>query len=153
MGAEACWKGRGDRIFNGGEERVLLRASFNHPAPGELATSVSGSARTVQSGGAGMLHGAFEKAGFRDIVICSLAAPLRMNSAAECVRFERESFGALHQMMASLDEAERIAAWEEIERELHQFDSSNTFEAPCDLIVGAASSAIGQAEPGRPYPE
>ena len=38
-----------------------------------------------------------------------------MASAAECVRFERESFGALHQMLAGLPEEGRRAAWEEIE--------------------------------------
>ena len=38
-------------------------------------------------------------------------SPVRLPSAAECVRFERESFGALHQMMAGLDEAERAETW------------------------------------------
>ena len=41
----------------------------------------------------------------------------------ECVRFERESFGALHQMLAGLDPAEREAAWQEIADELARFDS------------------------------
>jgi len=32
------------------------------------------------------------------------------------VRFERESFGALHQMLAGLSEPEREEAWSEIEQ-------------------------------------
>jgi hypothetical protein len=36
-----------------------------------------------------------------------------MASAAECVRFERDSFGALHQMMAALNEQQRDDAWSE----------------------------------------
>jgi hypothetical protein len=67
-------------------------------------------------------------------------APLRMSSAAECVRFERESFGALHQMLAGLSESEREEAWSEIRSELSQFESGNGFEGPCELIVAAGTA-------------
>ncbi len=50
-------------------------------------------------------------------------SPLRLSSAAECVRFERESFGALHQMLSGLPEPGRGAVWEEIEEELCQFEA------------------------------
>jgi hypothetical protein len=59
-----------------------------------------------------------------------------MPSAKECGRFERESFGALHQMLAGLPEEERRAAWDEIERELRQFEGPGGFEGPCELVVG-----------------
>lgn len=62
-----------------------------------------------------MIEAAFEQAGFEDVQARRLAAPLRLSSAAECVRFERESFGALRQMLAGLDDAGRDAAWQEIE--------------------------------------
>jgi SAM-dependent methyltransferase len=52
-------------------------------------------------------------------------------------RFERGSFGALQQMLVGLAEAEREAAWDEIERELHQFQGQAGSEAPTELIVGA----------------
>ena len=41
-------------------------------------------------------------------------APLRLPAAADCLRFEQESFGALHQMLAGLDDAGRAAAWDEV---------------------------------------
>jgi hypothetical protein len=66
-------------------------------------------------------------------------APLRLPSAAECVRFERESFGALHQMLAGLDRPAREEAWEEIERELGRFEGPDGFEGPCELVVAAAT--------------
>ena len=62
-------------------------------------------------------------------------SPLQLSSAAECVRFEQESFGALHQMMAGLSESEREEVWEEIEAELRQFEGPNGFEGPCEMIV------------------
>jgi hypothetical protein len=52
------------------------------------------------------------------------------------VRFERESFGALHQMLAGLDPAEREAAWQEIADELARFDTVDGFAGPCELVVG-----------------
>ena len=82
------------------------------------------------------MEDAFRQAGFREVGSQAVLAPLRMASRAECVRFERESFGALHQMLASLPEEERQAVWDEIERELRQFEGPGGFEGPCELIVG-----------------
>jgi len=58
-----------------------------------------------------------------------------MESADECVRFMQESFGALHQMLSSLSEKEKMDAWEEIRRELGQFETSGRFTGPCELLV------------------
>jgi hypothetical protein len=58
-----------------------------------------------------------------------------MPSARECVRFERESFGALHQMLAGLSEAAREEAWQEIENELSKYQGRDGFESPCELII------------------
>jgi hypothetical protein len=66
-----------------------------------------------------------------------VSSPLRLSSAAECVRFERESFGALHQMLSGLPESERGAVWEEIGQELRQFEGADGFEGPCEMVVGA----------------
>ena len=68
-----------------------------------------------------------------------------MASAADCVRFERESFGALHQMMAALGESEREETWSEIEQELAQFETAHGFEGPCELIVSAGTARGGGA--------
>lgn len=62
-----------------------------------------------------------------------------MTSAAECLRFERESFGALHQMLAGLDEAGREAAWQEVGEALGEFEDADGFTGPCELLVGAAT--------------
>jgi SAM-dependent methyltransferase len=79
------------------------------------------------------------EAGFRDVRVERLEAPLRLASARECVRFERESFGALHQMLAGLDAADQEEAWAEIEQELAQFEGPSGFDAPCTLLVAAGT--------------
>ncbi|HUR27595.1 MAG TPA: class I SAM-dependent methyltransferase [Planctomycetota bacterium] len=108
----------------------IIRRRANLPPP------LSGQPGPFSLGGPGVLEGAFQKAGFRDVQIRMVPSPLRMPSAAECVRFERESFGALHQMLSGVPEAERPSVWAEIESELKQFERAEGFVGPCEMIVG-----------------
>jgi hypothetical protein len=65
---------------------------------------------------------------------------VRTASAAECVRFERESFGALHQMMAGMSEDERAATWDEIQQTLARFEEQGVgFVGPCEMLVGVGT--------------
>jgi SAM-dependent methyltransferase len=91
-------------------------------------------------GGDGVLRDALTRAGFLDVIEQRVPAPLKMKSAAECLRFEKESFGALHTMLAGLDEGGKEAAWREIENELRKFETPSGFEGPCELIVIAGSA-------------
>jgi SAM-dependent methyltransferase len=86
-------------------------------------------------GSPGVAAAAFERAGLVDVTVTAVVSPVRMTSAAECVRFERESFGALHQMLASVSDDERAAAWQEIEDTLGQFESDSGFVGPCEMLV------------------
>jgi SAM-dependent methyltransferase len=80
-----------------------------------------------------------ESAGFHDVEVHRIEAPLELTDAAECARLERESFGALHQMLAGLTEAEREATWGEIEVALREFEGPAGFAGPCELLVGAGT--------------
>jgi ubiquinone/menaquinone biosynthesis C-methylase UbiE len=86
-----------------------------------------------------LVHHELTAAGFRDIVIELVKAPVQLPSAAECARFERESFGALHQMLSSLSSQEQASVWDEIEETLGQFETDTGFVGPCELVVAAAS--------------
>ncbi|MDQ3716463.1 MAG: methyltransferase domain-containing protein [Actinomycetota bacterium] len=107
---------------------IRRRAQLPPPAPGQPGP--------FSLGGPGVLEEAFRQAGFRDVVSQAVPAPLRLPRAADCVRFERESFGALHQMLAGLTPEEQEAAWQEISTELARFEGADGFEGPCELIVG-----------------
>jgi SAM-dependent methyltransferase len=80
-----------------------------------------------------------EGAGFSDVVVHRVPAPLHLADAAECTRLERESFGALHQMLGGLDDAAREETWAEIERDLREFEGPSGFVGPCELLVGAGT--------------
>lgn len=111
----------------------VIRRRANLPAP------LPGQPGPFSLGGPGVLEEAFRKAGFRDVRSQAVPAPVRTKTAAECVRFEKESFGALHQMLAGLDESGREAAWQEIEDELRKFETPRGFEGPCEMIVGVGT--------------
>ena len=106
---------------------IRRRANLPPPLPGQPGPFSLGSP--------GVLEAAFAKAGFRDIEVRLVPSPLRLSSAAECVRFERESFGALHQMLAGVPEAERPSVWSEIEAELKTFEGAEGFVGPCEMVV------------------
>lgn len=110
---------------------IRRRAQLPPPLPGQPGP--------FSLGGEGVLARTLAQAGFRDVEVRRVDAPVRLPSAAECVRFERESFGALHQMMAAMSDAERDATWAEIEEALRQFETADGFVGPCEMLVGGGT--------------
>jgi len=106
---------------------IRNRAKLPPPLPGQPGP--------FSLGAAGVIENAFSQAGFKNVKAELVDSPLLLPSAKECVRFEKESFGALHQMMSSLSDQEKTAVWEEIETELKQFESGNSFTGPCEMLV------------------
>lgn len=106
---------------------IRRRAELPPPLPGQPGPFSLGSP--------GVAEAAFAKAGLTDIVVTTVPSPVRMRSAAECVQFERESFGALHQMLSGISEAERAEAWSEITEQLAQFEGPDGFEGPCEMLA------------------
>ena len=108
------------------------RAQLPPPLPGQPGP--------FSLGADGVLQAELEEAGFADVVVRAVDAPVEMASSAECARFERESFGALHQMLSGLPQTERDAAWAEVEEALGQFDGPGGFVGPCELLVAAGTA-------------
>lgn len=112
---------------------IRRRAQLPPPAPGQPGP--------FSLGAPGVLEEAYRRAGFQQIAIRSVAAPLQMPSVEAYLQFARESFGALHQMLAGLTDAEREDTWAEIAGELRQFEGPSGFVGPCEMIIGVGSKA------------
>jgi SAM-dependent methyltransferase len=110
---------------------IRRRADLPPPLPGQPGP--------FSLGGPGVLEQVLQEAGFSDVQCRIVAAPLKLRSAAECVRFEKESFGALHQMLAGLDVDGREQAWQEVEHELRAFEGPSGFVGACELVVAVGS--------------
>jgi SAM-dependent methyltransferase len=120
-----------NRFFSIPISIIRRRAQLPPPAPGMPGP--------FSLGAPGVMESALSTAGFKDVTVEAVQTPLRLRSAAECVRFERESFGALQQMLASLPDADREAAWSEIDHELGVFETEDGFTAGTELIVGSGT--------------
>ena len=111
---------------------IRSRAQLPAPAPGQPGP--------FSLGAPGVLESALAQAGFVDVEVRAVPSPVRLPAAADCVRFQKESFGALHQMMGSLEPAEREDTWREIEAALGRFEGAEGFVGPCEMLVGAGTA-------------
>ena len=118
-------------FFSGPLSIVRRRAGLPAPLPGQPGIFSLGSP--------GVIDNLLTKSGFRDVQTKRQLAPLRMSSADECVRFMKESFGNLHQMMSRLSEKEKSEAWEEILSEMGQFEIGGRFTGPCELVIASGT--------------
>ncbi len=115
------------------EPVALIRGRAGLPAP------LPGQPGPFSLGDPAVARDSFLDAGFTDVEVETLTAPLLLPSAADCVRFERESFGALHQMPSGLDEDERERVWDEIASALQAYETEDGFVGPCELHVISGS--------------
>lgn len=111
----------------------IIRKRANLPAP------LPGQPGPFSLGTPEILGDALRAAGFRDVHCELLEAPLRMERAQDCLRFERESFGALHQMLGGLSEEQQEDVWREIEEALREYETPEGFAGPCELVIGAGT--------------
>ncbi|MGB3310590.1 MAG: methyltransferase domain-containing protein [Nodosilinea sp.] len=110
---------------------IRQRANLPKPLPGQPGP--------FSLGAPGVLDSVFAKAGLRDIEVKTVDAPVRVPAATDCLRFEQESFGALHQMLTGLSPAEQEDTWQEIEAELKKFEQNGQFEGPCELVIAVGT--------------
>ncbi len=106
---------------------IRTRAKLPPPLPGQPGP--------FSLGAAGVIENSFVQAGFKNVRSELVDSPLLLPSANDCVRFEKESFGALHQMMSGLSDPEKRSVWEEIEKELQNFETVHGFVGPCEMVV------------------
>ena len=106
---------------------IRRHAGLPPPAPGQPGPFSLSAPGKVQA--------LFKGAGLVDIVSETIPAPLILDSGAEALRFEQETFGALHQMLDGLDREAKRAAWDEVATALNAFETARGFEGPCELIA------------------
>lgn len=119
--AEEC------RFFSDPVGVIRRHAALPPPAPGQPGP--------FSLGVPGKIEALFEAAGLKDVQARKIDAPVILPSPAECLRFEQESFGALHQMLAKLDETAKARAWAEVGEKLSAFEANGRFVGPCVMIA------------------
>ncbi|WP_029278733.1 class I SAM-dependent methyltransferase [Pedobacter borealis] len=112
---------------------IRNRAKLPPPLPGQPGP--------FSLGADGVIEKAFLQAGFKNVITELVDAPLLFQTAKECLQFEKESFGALHQMMNGLSDLAKAAVWEEIENALGEFETENGFIGPCEMLVAVGEKS------------
>ncbi len=111
---------------------IRRRAQLPPPQPGQPGPFSLGSP--------GVIEKVYLQAGFSDVQVKLISSPVQLPTAEDCVRFEKESFGALHQMMSSLSSSQKEETWTEILSELKKFEASDKgFSGPCEILVAVAT--------------
>jgi len=142
--------GMRDTLKEGGKVAAMVYSSaenngfFSIPVSiirrrAKLPPPLAGQPGPFSLGSPAVLEKTLSDAGFREVEVKTVAAPVRLKSANECLQFEQESFGALHQMLSGLSEVEKDAAWQEIEEALQEFEVNGQFEGPCEMLVAVAT--------------
>jgi len=143
-------RGMGSKLRDGGKAAAMVYSTaecngfFSLPVSiirrrAQMPPPLLGQPGPFSLGKPEVLEKAFADAGFRDIRIERVDAPVRLSSASECLQFEQESFGALHQMLGGLSGIEKDQAWEEIEQTLQRFETGQQFEGPCQMLIAVGT--------------
>jgi len=117
------------RFFSDPVKIIRRHAALPPPQPGQPGP--------FSLGAPGVIEALFAAAGLEAVETRRIPAPVTLASADECLRFEQESFGALHQMLAGLDAAGKAAAWAEVRTALEAFEDDTGFTGPCTMIAAA----------------
>jgi Methylase involved in ubiquinone/menaquinone biosynthesis len=88
----------------------------------------------------GVLEGMFTTAGFRGTDVRARTLPVRMASAAECVRYLQNTSPTLKESLLPYSAEALKDAWREVEKALSQFESSKGFEVQHHVLVAAGTA-------------
>jgi SAM-dependent methyltransferase len=83
----------------------------------------------------GLIDGLFRQAGFVQVATTKLAAPFKLPSAKDYLDFIRSSASPILQILGRLDDAQRTAAWAEMESKLQAFNGPGGWEGPNELLL------------------
>ncbi len=125
-----------NRFFSVPVSIIRQRAQLPPPAPGQPGP--------FSLGQPGVLHALLADAGFVDVEVHAVAAPVRLASAAEGVRVERESFGGLPPMLGGLDDAARESTWTEIAEQTRRVPTGSS--GPCRPARRRRHQAVRRAK-------
>lgn len=96
----------------------------------------------------GLMHSLLAAAGFVDIDVRALDAPMRLPSVKHYLDFVRTAGLPIMAILAPLPAAVQAAAWHDIEAQLLRFNSADDWVGPNELLLCTATRPMpGRAEP------
>jgi SAM-dependent methyltransferase len=112
---------------------ALRHAGLPPPSPGEPGTLLS-------LGHPGLLAELLDAAGFVDVEVRALAAPMRLPSCQHYIDFVRTAGLPIMAILAPLSAAAQAEAWRDMAAQLGKFTTSAGWQGPNELLLCAATS-------------
>jgi ubiquinone/menaquinone biosynthesis C-methylase UbiE len=139
------------RVLRAGSRASLVIFAADGTPESELAASIvrdslGSEARTPDRltgwslGGPGVLKRRLEATGFEEVEAHELETPLRLPSTVEGLRFMRETYPTLREMLAPLSDEAREAVWQQVHTALAVFQGPGGFEIPNRVVVVAGTA-------------
>lgn len=116
---------------------ILMRTACRHagvPPPDPFAPG-----SLLSLGRAGLMDSLMQAAGFGQIEVQALAAPLRTARCEDYVAFLRDSAAPAIELLKPLAPDARAAAWADIADQLAQFTTADGWEGPNELLLCSAT--------------
>ena len=86
----------------------------------------------------GLCDELFQSAGFRQVATTALDAPFHLPTARHYLHFGRASASPIQQILGRLEPEAAEAAWADMEEQLGQFNTSEGWVGPNELLLTAA---------------
>ena len=119
---------------------IMTATALRHAG---LAARSSDTPGTLTSlGRPGLLASLLQSAGFVDIDLQTMAAPFRLPTSRDYVAFVRNSGTPIREILQRLPAAAQRAAWDDIERQLGVFTTSEGWVGPNRLLLCAATARV-----------
>ena len=93
----------------------------------------------MSMGQPGLMHSLLADAGFTDIHVRALDAPMRLPSARNYIDFVQTAGLPIMAILAPLPPAAQQAAWQDIEAQLQRFTSGDAWRGPNELLLCTAT--------------
>ena len=110
---------------------IRERAGLPLPQPGQPGPFALGAPGAVEA--------AFRQAGLRDVQSQAIGCRVELPSTRDFLRFLGAAFGALHMLMARMDDAARQATWDAVADAMAAFEGPQGFRCPAEMIVCAGT--------------
>jgi SAM-dependent methyltransferase len=118
--------------YNGIFIRIAQRiGNIPPPAPGEPWMFALGDP--------GALEDVYERAGFLNVPVHTVAIQRRFLSAADAIWHMQNYVGDIMELINRLNEAQRERAWIEIQEQLSHFEGPNGLQVPGEVLIGVGT--------------
>ena len=86
----------------------------------------------------GLIDELFKAAGFRDVATTKVKTPFKLPSTRDYLAFVQTSASPIQQILGTLDEVKREAAWGAMEERLNAFETASGWVGPNEILLTAA---------------